>query len=125
MAMRVLSCGLPRGTELHPAFARSGERRHHAACEIDAPNRVIFGVGHEDRVARRDNALRMVEAGLVGCAIEQARLAAAIAREILATIIEQDDLIMPAVGKHPSLPDPGPASAFPETGNDPLVPAAA
>src|ERR1700735_4331034 len=45
----------------------------------------------------------MIEACLVPCAVEQARLAVAVTLELFAAVVEQGDLTMPAVGEHPSL----------------------
>src|ERR1700678_2347340 len=89
--------------ELSSALARSGESRDRAAGQVDAPNRVTLCVGHKDRVVRRDQALRMIEARRSLCAIEQTGLAAAVTIELLAVVVEQNDLIMPAVGQRPSL----------------------
>src|SRR5271165_3368839 len=95
---------MPRrwSAELSPALSRSGESGHRAVGEIDAPNCVTLGICHEDGIAGRDDALRVIEARLILCAVLKACFAGAVTLELLAIVVQQNDLIVTAVGENPA-----------------------
>ncbi len=91
-----------------PPIAGAGQRRHVAGGQIDAADGVVAGVGDIDEAGVAHQPLRRPKGAVAGTEVGEARLAAPVAGDLLAAVIEDDDLVMTGVGDRPPLRLAGP-----------------
>ncbi len=89
------------GLQGQATLAGTGDGADRVGVQVDHPDRMVAGIGDIDRAVTADQPLRAAETGTFCRAVNKSTPTVAIALDLLAMIVQQDNLAVTAIGQRP------------------------